>query len=151
MMNSFWSIEMLISIIYCWCRPSTYWKLAGFEGSHARSRWCLLRRCLQGWHWCLWISSIRRYEVRGKEVGWFQVPLARGQLRTRLNDVDFLFSSLFVYCRMYFQGESAYIRVKEDYRGHSRSRSRSRSRSPKNKRTSPSYSPMRHRSRSRSP
>lgn len=51
------------------------------------------------------------------------------------------------------EGEVAYIRVKEDYRGRTGPESRSRSRSwspPRRSRGSPSYSPMR-RSRSRSP
>jgi arginine/serine-rich splicing factor 1/9 len=49
------------------------------------------------------------------------------------------------------EGETAYIRVKEDYRGRGGSRSRSRSWSPPRRtRGSPSYSPMR-RSRTRSP
>ncbi|XGW13713.1 hypothetical protein V3C99_000213 [Haemonchus contortus] len=47
------------------------------------------------------------------------------------------------------EGETAYIRVREDISGIGRSRSRSRSRSPR--RSSPRYSPRRSRSRSRSP
>ncbi|GAB1608129.1 serine/arginine-rich splicing factor 1B-like [Argonauta hians] len=44
------------------------------------------------------------------------------------------------------EGEQAYVRVKQDYRGPSRSRSRSYS--PRRTRESPRYSPMRMRSRS---
>ncbi|EYC32431.1 hypothetical protein Y032_0003g1569 [Ancylostoma ceylanicum] len=47
------------------------------------------------------------------------------------------------------EGETAYIRIREDTSAGPRSRSRSRSRSPR--RSSPKYSPRRSRSRSRSP
>ena len=61
-----------------------------------------------------------------------------------------------IYKNIFFQGESSYVRVKEDLEGRdSRSRSRSRSRSKSRSRGSPTYSPVRGsggaaRSRSRS-
>ncbi|ODN01404.1 Serine/arginine-rich splicing factor 9 [Orchesella cincta] len=48
------------------------------------------------------------------------------------------------------EGETSYIRVKEDYGGSADRRSRSRSYSPARRRGSPSYSPNRSASRSRS-
>lgn len=127
-------LDIVLNAFHHICLPhrrlTTYWELAGSEGSHARSRRCLLRRCAERRRGRSGVSPQGGHGIRTTPAWPHRVSLASGmhQQQGKHKMLFTFFTYLFIL--FYFlKGETSYIRVYEDRGGANWGRSRSRSRS----------------------